>query len=231
MLFSIDERWCDMTTHDDSGADNPVDGGNTDPVGQENTGDLVPRSHAQKILHEKKQRDREVAELKAQLDLLNSEKKAAEEAKLVEEKRWQELAQRKEQELKKKEDELRKRDEVLEAQKAERAAEKKKQETLELLGAKFKKPQYEKFLDIDQVPDDLEERKRWIAAFKQENAELLVVNNVTPPPGTAPRSNSSLPPKKPTSIDELARAAAVYAAQMAQNSGSRPKPKPQSTGE
>jgi hypothetical protein len=220
-----------MTTHDESGANNPVDGGNTDPAGQENTGDLVPRSHAQKILHEKKQRDREVAELKAQLDLLNSEKKAAEDAKLVEEKRWQELAQRKDEELKKKEAELKKRDEVLEAQKAERAAEKKKQETLELLGAKFKKPQYEKFLDIDQVPDDLEERKRWIAAFKQENAELLVVNNVTPPPGTAPRSNGSLPPKKPTTIDEHARAAALYAAQMAQNSGMRPKPKPQSTGE
>ena len=220
-----------MTTHDESGANNPVDGGNTDPVGQEKTDDFVPRSHANKILHEKKQRDREVAELKAQLDLLNSEKKAAEEAKLSEEKRYKELADLREKEIAKKDAELRKRDEVLEAQKAERAAEKKKQETLELLGAKFKKPHYEKFLDVDQVPDDLEERKRWIAAFKQENAELLVVNNVTPPPGTAPRSNSSLPPKKPTSIDEFARAAAVYAAQMAQNSGSRPKPKPQSTGD
>jgi hypothetical protein len=215
-----------MTTHDESGANNPVDGGNADPADPAKTDDFVPRAHAQKILNEKKQRDKEVAELKGQLDVLLAERKASEESKLSEEKRYKELADLREQEIKKKDLELRKRDEVLEAQKAERAAEKKKQETFELLGAKFKKPQYEKFLDVDQVPDDLEERKRWIAAFKQENAELLVVNNVTPPPGTAPRSNSSLPPKKPTSIDEFARAAAVYAAQMAQNSGSRPKPKP-----
>ena len=186
-----------MTTQD-TGANNPVDnGGDNSGNSNQTDNEVVPRSHARKLLDEKKKVEKEAAELRAQLDELQAERKAAEEAKLVEQNRFKELAEQREKDLQKKEQEIKKRDEILEAQKAERAAERKRAEVFEQLGAKFKKPQYEKFLDIDDVPDDAEERKNWLAQFKSDNAELLVMPNTTPPPGTAPRSGSSSLPAKP----------------------------------
>lgn len=193
-----------MTTQN-NGANDPVDNGGEGSANPSQTdNDVVARSAHRKLLDEKKQRDRENAELKARLDELEAERKSAEEAKLMEQNRFKELAEQREKDLQKKEQEIKKRDEILAAQKAEREAERKRAEVLEQLGAKFKKPQYEKFLDIDEVPDDAEERKNWLAQFKNDNAELLVIANTTPPPGTAPRSGGSVLPQKPAkNIQEL----------------------------
>lgn len=187
------------------GANDPVDnGGENSGNSNQTDNEVVPRSAHRKLLDEKKKSERETAELRARLDELEAERKSAEEAKLIEQNRFKELADQREKELHKRDQEIKKRDEILEAQKAERAAERKRAEVLEQLGAKFKKPQYEKFLDIDEVPDDAEERKNWISKFKSDNADLLVIANTTPPPGTAPRSGGSVLPQKPAkSIQEL----------------------------
>lgn len=193
-----------MTTQVD-GAVNPVDNGVVTPVGQSQVdNEMVPRSHARKLLDEKKKAEKELAQLRARLDELEAERKAMEEAKLAEQNRFKELAEQREKEIQKKELEIKKRDELLNAIKAEYEAERKRAEVLEQLGAKFKKPQYEKFLNIDEVPDDPEERKNWITKFKNEHADLLVFANVTPPPGTAPLSGGSvLPTKRAKNLQEL----------------------------
>ena len=187
-----------MTTHDVGNTNNPAEQGGE---GSENSikpyNEVVPRSAHRKLLDEKKKSDRETAELRVRLDELEAERKSAEETKLVEQNRFKELAEQREKELQKKEHEIKKRDEILAAQQAERKAERKRAEVLEQLGAKFKKPQYEKFLEIDDVPDDAEERKNWVAQFKADNMELLVIANTTPPPNTAPRSGGSTLPAKP----------------------------------
>jgi hypothetical protein len=194
-----------MTTHDDSTANNPADqGGENSESFSKTDNEVVPRSAHRKLLDEKKKSDRETAELRARLDELEAERKSAEETKLVEQNRFKELAEQREKELLKKEQEIKKRDEILAAQQSERKAERKRAEVLEQLGAKFKKPQYEKFLEIDEVPDDAEERKNWVSQFKADNMELLVIANTTPPPGTAPRSGgSSLPVKPAKNVAEL----------------------------
>lgn len=190
-----------MTTQDNGTAENPA-GEAKDPVDSSKS-DVVPREHARKLLDEKKKAEKELAELKAKLDVLEADKQSVAEQKLAEEKKWQELAQKRDEEKQKLQQELKKRDEIADAMKRERDEEKKRISVLEELGCKFKKPQYEKFLDISEAPDDPVERKEWVAKFKAENADLLVVQNVTPPPATAPRSGSSHEVKTAKNLEEL----------------------------
>lgn len=184
---------------------NPVGGQTSDPVDLK-ANDVVPYSSHRQLLDEKKKLQAELAQQNARLAELEAERKAAEEAKLVADKKWEELAKKKEEEVKQKEIEIKKRDELLYAKQKEREEELKKQRVLEELGTKFKKPHYEKFLNLDEVPDDLEQMKQWVLKFKQENQELLVPTSANPPPNTSPRGKQPEtrdPPK--TMQDHISR--------------------------
>jgi hypothetical protein len=183
-----------MTTQD-NGANDSVDHSSKNPVDSQKS-DVVPLASHRQLLDEKKKVQAELNDRNAKLAEYEAAAKASEEAKLAADRKWEELAKLKDDEVKKKDLEIRKRDEILHAKQRERDEEIKRTKVMEELGTKFKKPQYEKFLNIDEVPDDAEERRQWIAKFKADNGDLLVVSNVTPPPGTAPQSGSVAPRKE-----------------------------------
>lgn len=189
--------------------DNPV-GDAKDPVDSKRV-DMVPLEAHRKLLDEKKKAQAELAEKNAKLAEFEAAKAAAEEAKLAAEKKWEELALLKQKELEDAKKESKKKDEILEAARREREEEKKREEVMKELG-EFKKPQYMKFLNIEEIPDDLAERKLWIEKFRVDNSDLLVPRNVTPPPGTAPRSNGSVS-VKPKTMQEHREALRKYNAE------------------